>query len=757
MIMKTNQLLIALLLSLIFFPGCGQDKEKTFDPMQELERYHVVWNTMGEDASDSIPIGNGDVGLNVWSEKNGDILFYIAKSDAWSENHRLLKTGRVRIKVTPNPFRDNEPFSQELNLTNGTLTVKAGALSPMFSLRLWVDANRPVVNVETSGAASYNVTVSLEHWRTERRALSGEELHSAYGMSNSPDTVWVEPDAVISRLDDRVVWFHRNERSIYDETLMHQGLGELVKKYPDPLIKSTFGGCIKGDRFRKVDDTTLTTSMPDTSASFSVYLMTRSTNTVDQWLDELQSQIAGIDSVAAGTAYGAHVDWWRKFWNRSWIFAGGTPEAETVTRAYVLQNWINACAGRGKYPIKFNGSLFTVDADLDSITYDADYRRWGGPYWFQNTRLPYWSMLAAGNFDMMTPLFDMYIDALPLAKERTRIYYSHNGAYFPETMYFWGTYVNDNYGWEREGLDPGTTVNQYIRYEWQGGIELVMMMLDYYDYTGDDAFLSEKLLPFAEEILTFYDEHYKRTDEGIIRLEPAQALETWWDSVDPMPEIAGLHAVIGRLVSLPEETTGQERRQQWVKLMESLPPVPTTATEDGDVLAAAAHIGTKHNLENPELYALFPYRLYGLGRPDMDIARLTFDTRDPNNTGGWRQDAIWAAMLGIADTAGDMVADNASRHHEGSRFPAFWGPNYDWIPDQDHGSITMTALQHMLLQHYGDNIILSGAWPKEWDVNFKLHAPGNTVITGSVRHGVIKDVKVSPTSRLNDVEIHDPQ
>ena len=193
MIMKTNQLLIALLLSLIFFPGCGQDKEKTFDPMQELERYHVVWNTMGEDASDSIPIGNGDVGLNVWSEKNGDILFYIAKSDAWSENHRLLKTGRVRIKVTPNPFRDNEPFSQELNLTNGTLTVKAGALSPMFSLRLWVDANRPVVNVETSGAASYNVTVSLEHWRTEttgpqwRGAPLGirHEQQPRYGMGGA--------------------------------------------------------------------------------------------------------------------------------------------------------------------------------------------------------------------------------------------------------------------------------------------------------------------------------------------------------------------------------------------------------------------------------------------------------------------------------------------------------------------------------------------------------------------------------------------
>lgn len=755
--MKTNRLFVAIVCAFIIHAGCGQETKVTFDPMLELARYHVVWDTPGEGASDSMPIGNGDVGLNVWTEKNGDLLFYLAKSDAWSENHRLLKLGRIRMSVTPTLFQQGEHFSQKLNLSDGILTIESGTPELALSIRLWVDAHRPVVHVETSGSASYNVTVTLEHWRTDRRALSGDELHSAYGVSGSPDTVWVEPDMIIPRLDDRVVWYHRNERSIYDNTLSHQGIGPLSRKYPDPLLKSTFGGCIKGDGFRKIDETTLTTSMPDTSAAFSVYLMTQRTNTTDQWMDELQSQISGIDSVAVETAYGEHVEWWHRFWDRSWIFAGGTPEAETVTRAYVLQNWINACAGRGSYPIKFNGSLFTVDADFDSVKYDADYRRWGGPYWFQNTRLPYWSMLATGNFDMMAPLFDMYLDALPMAKERTQIYYGHKGAYFPETMYFWGTYVNDNYGWEREGLDPGTTVNRYIRYEWQGGIELVMMMLDYYDYTEDETFLREKLLPFAGEILTFYGEHYGRTEDGVIRFEPAQALETWWDSVDPLPEIAGLHAVIGRLLAMPEDVATEESRSQWQNLLDALPPIPTEATDDGEVLAAAAQLGTKHNLENPELYALFPYRLYGLGCPDMETARRTFDRRDPNHTGGWRQDSVWAAMLGITDTARDMVVENASQSDAGSRFPAFWGPNYDWIPDQDHGSITMTALQRMLVQHYGDKITLFGAWPREWDVNFKLHAPGKTVITGSVKGGTIEDLHVRPTERLANVEIHGPE
>ena len=41
--------------------------------------------------------------------------------------------------------------------------------------------------------------------------------------------------------------------------------------------------------------------------------------------------------------------------------SAAAPEAETVTRGYTLQRWVSACAGRGAYAIKFNGSIFTVE------------------------------------------------------------------------------------------------------------------------------------------------------------------------------------------------------------------------------------------------------------------------------------------------------------------------------------------------------------------------------------------------------------
>jgi len=32
-----------------------------------------------------MPLGNGDIGLNVWTEPGGDLLFYISKTDAWGD------------------------------------------------------------------------------------------------------------------------------------------------------------------------------------------------------------------------------------------------------------------------------------------------------------------------------------------------------------------------------------------------------------------------------------------------------------------------------------------------------------------------------------------------------------------------------------------------------------------------------------------------------------------------------------------------
>ena len=236
----------------------------------------------------------------------------------------------------------------------------------------------------------------------------------------------------------------------------------------------------------------------------------------------------------------------------------GTPAAEAATLAYTLQRFISASAGRGHCPIKFNGSIFTVD-----FNGDPDYRQWGGCYWFQNTRLVYWPMLASGDFGSNAPLFRMYEDALPLARIRNKIYFNHEGCFFPETITFFGTYDNGDFGWcGRKTGKPGDPIpNKAICFHYNNTLELLAIMLDYYAYTEDKEFLRKELLPMADEFLVWWDKHWPRDAAGKLKMSPSNALETYHDVTNPAQDVAGLMWDIDRLLALSDEEIGAARRR----------------------------------------------------------------------------------------------------------------------------------------------------------------------------------------------------
>jgi len=716
----------------------------------------LTWNTPSKDSSGSMPLGNGDIGLNVWVEEDGDLLFYLSKTDAWDENARLLKLGRVRVSLSPNPFAADTQFRQDLALATGCIRIQSSIDNLQSTISIWVDANRPVVRVEIDAEQPVEVKVSLELWRTAERDRESAEAHCGAGFRTLQERERVYPDTVVTTTEDAVVWCHRNRTSCWAATLEHQDMAAWITQGHDPLIHRTFGALLRGEGLVKDGDCGLRTVAPRTRLVLGIHPLTAQTATLDEWTRAVQVQAAQSDATPVVTAFVDHTAWWNAFWQRSWIHVSGTSEAETVSRGYELQRFVTACAGRGAFPIKFNGSIFTVDACEKDEGFDADYRRWGGGYWFQNTRLTYWPMIMSGDFDLMEPWFKLYLDALPFAMARAKDCFGiDNAAMFPETMTFWGTFLNENYGYNRGDVQPGLSENTYIRRYWQGILELLAVLLDAYDVSGDASLLHDKLLVLAPPFLRFYREYFsRRDDDGKILFKPSQALETWHDAVNPLPEIAGLQWVLDGLLALPEADLSPELRREWGAFRYLLPPLPTRSyfwEKRKEVIPALQYDDCK-NFENVALYAVFPYRLFGVGKPELEVGRATWAARPVKDTGGWRQDAIQAALLGLTDEARVAVVKNFSTSHTGSRFPAFWGPNFDWIPDQDHGSVPCIALQRMLIQSDGGKIRLLPAWPKDWDVAFRLHAPGQTLVEGRVRQGKLEALVVSPESHLDKVE-----
>jgi alpha-L-fucosidase 2 len=220
-------------------------------------------------------------------------------------------------------------------------------------------------------------------------------------------------------------------------------------------------------------------------------------------------------------------------------------------------------------------------------------------------------MLEAGDFDLMQPLFKMYKDVLDIRKFATKTYYGHNGAFFIETMRHWGTFAEANYGFDRPtDMPPGKTVNTYIRYYWQSGLEFSLMGLDYYAFTKDEKSLKEFVLPVATEVMTFFDQHWGRDEKGKILFDPAMALETYKTAVNPSPDIVGIHKICSELLKLPETAISDKQRKQYIRLISELPEIPLRELDGEKLLAPAQEYSDKQNVENPELYAIFPYRRY---------------------------------------------------------------------------------------------------------------------------------------------------
>jgi Domain of unknown function (DUF5703)/Concanavalin A-like lectin/glucanases superfamily len=945
----------------------------------ELDRYNVVWKTPSGNAAGSMPIGNGEVGLNVWVEEDGDLRFYIARTDAWSEASRLLKLGGIRVSLTPNPFAKGASFQQILRLRDGCIEITAGddtgpqskiqsrvhetnEVNPKSKILVFVDANAPVIHVAGESGQPLGIRAALECWRTEKKVLTDGELGSSW---TPPEVeVWESAD-VVKDASDAVAWYHRNEHSCVPLTLKLQSLETFANLVKDPILHRTFGGSMTAAGFVKDGATAMKSSAP--MKRFAIRIATHSavTATAAVWEKQLAKIAASSgDAVAAEKSTAA---WWNGFWNRSWVFVEGDPAAvsslpanayplrigadsnggskfrgamsratvfgralgdaeiaslaagkpgdaaaiaegrtvgwrftgapdgakvvgamkfeeqdgvavaafggghlevpnETchgltnsftleawirpdakagsarifdkltagkgdgflfdthpgrslrliagqstmaindalqpgawnhvavvydaeadgrriylngrllkaeggggmeqptpsmVTRAYVLQRWMAACAGRGSFPTKFNGSIFTVDPEFTDPKqkFNPDWRRWGDCFWWQNTRFPAWAAVANGDYDLCAAVFRMYRDALPICKARAKFYYGAGGAYFPETMTSFGTYANRDYGWDRTGKQPGDIACGYWRFAWQQGLELVALMLDCYERTLDEKFLTGELVPMAREVLRYFDTRFQRDAHGKLVISPAQAVETYWfDVVNDTPSVAGLNAVLDRLLALPRDAVSAADREFWARMKAAAPHLPVRS-EDGRsfVLPAEKFDPKRSNCENPELYAVWPFRLFAVGRPGLETGVETFNRRIAKIMTGWCYDGQCAALLGLTDEARKQILAKVRNSHRNFRFPAMWGPNFDWLPDQDHGCNILLTLQHMILNTDGDRIYLLPAWPKDWNLHFKLHAPRRTTVEGRVHDGKLVDLVVTPASRRKDVVLSEPQ
>lgn len=723
-----------------------------------------TWTSQSKNSSESMPCGGHDIGMNIWVE-NGDILVYLSRSNFFDENNTLLKAGRLRLHLTQangtpvfgQANAQGNTFNQTLNLDEGCVLVKSNGVM----VRLWADVKEPVVFVTIGSKSNVKAVLSYESWRYKDRPITKEACQQSSWKWLITDDVLTYADSICPSSHELTFEHHNRKQTVFDYTVHTEALDAVKDQIIDPIGDLSFGGRLSAPAFTYIGKTDGKYTNTDFRAwNYEAKNIKSATISV-----ELLCKKGGLDfnnpstnNLKPHASLIRSAQWWHKYWQRSYIkplpatsndsaSIKGAKEIEKIARNYELFRYMLGCNAYGEYPTKFNGGLFTFDPIYvhPQNPFTPDFRCWGGgTMTAQNQRLIYWPMLKSGDTDMMVSQFDTYMRMLPGAVARCKHYWGHPGAAFEEQIESFGLPNPAEYGDHSNGEDPSWMNNLWLEYQWDTALEFVQMILEANEYAGMNI---DKYRDFIRETVCFYDEHYRYlarkrgaadlTENGKLILYPSAGCETYKMAYNASSVIAALKYVTqtinnrhGGLAAWGLDST----------MVNRIPDIPLRQI-NGETCIAPAEVWQRiQNEESTQLYPVFPWRIYGLGRPDIDIARNTYFDDDwvqkMRKAKGWKQDNIWAADLGILHDAVRLCKEKfADGPH---RFPTFWERGFDWTPDHNRGGSAMIGLQEMLLQEKPDGeLMIFPCWPKEWNCEYRLCATGNRVVDAKIVDGNI--------------------
>ena len=794
--------LVVVALLLAAFTLQAQSTDDSFPEM-----YNIVWESQSNDASGSMPVGGGDAGCNVWVENN-QLLFYIQRSGVHDEFNGFPKLGRVRFWTEPNIFDGASIFQQELKLEDGSIEITSKhSEHGDINVKIWVEVHRPIIHVESISVKKLTYFTQYDSWRTEPRALDPKsrlgERFGWWDIEGWNHEVILEPDH-FKQGDNSFTAYHVNPSEKLSSKLAYEimGLGKHYGKYADPLKDLVWGAWLTGSNL--IFDSNVNgdyASTPYTAWRYrskssvkkqklTIVMHTSNSGSGDKWLNELDKKQTLADEDAK-VAWTKNKKWWSDFWKRSHLILNSEKEQKQdsiwqLGRNYNLFRYMTACNAYGTNPTKFNGGLFTFDPRLgeDGAPYHPDWRRWGGGnYTLQNQRWIYWPMLKWGDGENMQPQFDFFFKTLKVAEMRVKENYGHDGCMYDEPATVYGLPFPMLYGFESSYLDyrqrakwddSGLSRSVAVRNSRVTTLEFSYMILEYYRFTGKDI---SKWLPFIKSTLDFYDQHYRMRSkyyrgseydmDGKLVLFPAMVCEGYCFSTDPTPDIYGLHAVVNSVKTLPEEWINKffGGINDIERINKSIPNFNYDTVEGDTVIPPARNTVYTNFHTNNEIYLnypMFPFNQIKLGDKEMEYVHNTYKhyatwmpAKQPviawDTYVSWTYANVAFARMGMAEKAARLVQKKLENGDY--RFPAFWGPGYDGAPDHNWGGTGAVGIQEMLMQTIDDKIVLLPAWPKDWDANFKLHAPKNTIVEGRVKNGIIVELNVTPESRKDNLVI----
>src|SRR5690606_8368178 len=112
---------------------------------------------------------------------------------------------------------------------------------------------------------------------------------------------------------------------------------------------------------------------------------------------------------------------------------------------------------------------------------------------------------------------------------------------------------------------------------------------------------------------------------GDLVLYPGSAAETYKMATNANSTIAGLQVIIEKLLGLPKQLLDTQKRAYLQEFKTRIPPLSYREIKGHKVLSPAKSWERINNTEVPQLYPVYPWGIYGLGKPGLEIAQNTWE------------------------------------------------------------------------------------------------------------------------------------
>lgn len=448
----------------------------------------------------------------------------------------------------------------------------------------------------------------------------------------------------------------------------------------------------------------------------------------------------------------AHLAWWHAYWQRAGLIkitsADGAGDYVENLRTIFL--YASAAQSRGQLP----GSQAGV-ANL--FTFSQDHQDWyPSGYWFWNLRMQLAANLAAGVGDLNDPLFRLYRDNVSAVSAWTAAHFpGRQGLCVPETMRF-----NGNGYYAGGDAQNNASCDSTIAPTWNSlnvttGAEIGLWIWQHYQFSDDRAFLSANY-PLIRGAAEFLLSHTTTGADGRLHTF-SNAHETQWGVNDPATDIAAMQAFFPVAVQAAQ-TLGNDADlvSRLNAAIGKIPPLPRTDTATQTQLlgpesdaAGTTMIGMsaqptapRRNSENIGLEAVWPFSLIG-DNTLTAVGRRTFTSRPYVNSNSWSYDALHAARLGLPNDMRNALL-NAIRAFQVypsgmasfTRQPA----NQPYI---EQIGVLAATVPEALVQSYDGLLRIAPAWPSDWTAEGTVAIPHNSRVHVQVFNGTPATVAIS--------------